>query len=64
MMHDSPAVASGWLALAGRNDYDTLMGACRGSSGFTTPDGRHACLAPIWLDDETAAPPPSKTSKP
>ncbi len=60
MMHDSPAAATGWLALAGRNDYDTLMGACHGSSGFKAPDGRHACLAPIWLDDEVAAASPVK----
>ena len=64
MMHDSPTVASGWLALVRRNDYDTLMGACRGSSGFTTPEGRHACLAPLWLDDEKAAASPAKSGKP
>ncbi len=64
MMHDSPAVASGWLALARMNDYDTLMGACHGSRGFMTDEGRHACLAPLWLDDEKAAPPPAKAAKP
>ena len=64
MMHDSPAAATGWLNLARMNDYAMVMSACRGSSQFQTPDGRHACLAPIWLDDEKAAPPPAKTGKP
>ncbi len=63
LMHDSPTVATGWLALAGRNDYDTLMATCHGASGFTTPEGRHACLAPIWLDDEKTAPPPHDHAK-
>ena len=64
MMHDSPAAATGWLALARVNDYDTLMGACHGSRGFVTDEGRHACLAPLWMDDDKVAPPPAKTGKP
>ena len=64
MMHDNPAAATGWLNLARLNDYGLVMGACHGSSEIRTPDGRHACSAPIWLDDETAAPPPAKSGKP
>ena len=63
MMHDSPAAATGWLNLARLNDYALVMGACHGSNEIRTPDGRHACSAPIWLDDDTAAPPAAKTGK-
>ncbi len=64
MMHDSPVAATGWLNLARLNDYALVMGACHGADGTVTPDGRHACAAPLWLDDEKATPPPVKSDKP
>lgn len=64
MMHDSPATATGWFALARLNDYDKIMQVCRGSSGVVTENGRHACLAPIWLDDAKVVPLPKTAGKP
>lgn len=63
-MHNSPAAATGWLSLARMNDYDTMMNACRGAGGFRTAEGRHACNAPIWLDEDTATAAPEKAAKP
>lgn len=64
IMHDSPATANGWLDLVRLNSFDTLMKACRGTSGFTTAEGRHACNAPIWLDEEKAPATPERATKP
>ena len=63
MMHDNPTAATGWLNLARLNDYALVMTSCHGTNGTLTPDGRHACLAPLWLDDEKAATPPAKAGK-
>lgn len=64
IMHDNPDAANGWLTIARLNSYALVMGACRKASQIVTPDGRHACLAPLWLDDEVAPPPPAKTGTP
>ncbi len=64
IMHDNPDAATGWLTIARLNSYALVMGACRKASQIVTPDGRHACLAPLWLDDEKAPPPPAKAGTP
>ena len=61
---DGPDAASQWLRLMRLNDLPRMMAACTGDRAFTDPSGRRACLAPIWLEEEKAAAPPSSLHSP
>ncbi len=62
VIHYNPVAGTGWLELARLNDYGALMAACHGESGFTDASGRHACMAPLWLDEAAPASAPKPAS--
>lgn len=57
--HDGSDSAANWLRLMQLNDLPGVMRACAGERAFTDPSGRHACLAPLWLESPRAESPGS-----
>ena len=53
-----PEAATGWMNLMRLNDLNKVLAACAGDRGYTDPNGRRACNAPLWLEPERPGAPP------
>ena len=50
LMRDQPEAATAWLQVAQLNDLPKVLAICRDKNPIVQPDGRRACLAPLWLE--------------